>query len=74
MRPGAALAVTRLNRIAVSRCELELGVSAVATPVFGAAGDVVGALELQVHDLRRDLPIVQPVLLVAARGLSRDVA
>ena len=69
-----ALAVTRLTRIAVSRWELELGVSAVAAPVFGAGGQVIGALELRVRDLRSDLPAMQPALTVAARSLSREVA
>lgn len=69
-----ALAVTRLTRIAVSRWEFELGASAVATPVFGAGGEAVGALELRVRDLSRDLAVMQPALLVAARGLSRELA
>jgi hypothetical protein len=69
-----ALAVTRLTRIAVSRWELDLGVSTVAAPVFGAGGHVVAALELRVRDLRCDLQVVQPALMVAARSLSREVA
>lgn len=69
-----ALAVTRLTRIAVSRWELELGASAVAAPVFGAGGQVLGALELRVRDLRSDLHAMQPALTVAARSLSREVA
>jgi len=69
-----ALAVTRLTRIAVSRWELDLGVSTVAAPVFGAGGHVVAALELRVRDLRCDLQVVQPALMVAARSLSRELA
>jgi len=69
-----ALAVTRLTRVAVSRWELDLGVSTVAAPVFGAGGQVMAALELRVRDLRCDLQIVQPVLMVAARSLSRELA
>lgn len=69
-----ALAVTRLTRVAVSRWELELGVCAVAVPVFGGGGNVVGALELKAKDLRTDVRALQPALLVAARGLSRDLA
>jgi DNA-binding IclR family transcriptional regulator len=69
-----ALAVTRLTRVAVSRWELELGLCAVAVPVFGGGGNVVGALELKAKDLRTDLRALQPALLVAARGLSRDLA
>jgi DNA-binding IclR family transcriptional regulator len=69
-----ALAVTRLTRIAVSRWELDLGVSMVAAPVFGTGGHVVAALELRVRDLRCDLQVVQPALMVAARSLSRELA
>jgi DNA-binding IclR family transcriptional regulator len=69
-----ALAVTRLTRLAVSRWELELGASAVAAPVFGSGGAVVAALELTVRDLRSDLQIMQPALMVAARSLSRELA
>jgi len=69
-----ALAVTRLTRIAVSRWELDLGVSTVAAPIFGAGGQVVAALEVRVRDLRCDLQIVQPALMVAARSLSRELA
>lgn len=69
-----ALAVTRLARVAVSRWELDLGVSAVAAPVFGIGGHVVAALELRVRDLRSDLQIIQPALMVAARSLSRELA
>ncbi len=68
-----ALAVTRLTRIAVSRWELDLGVSTVATPVFAPGGHVVAALDLRVHDLRSDLQVVQPALIVAARSLSREL-
>jgi DNA-binding IclR family transcriptional regulator len=69
-----ALAVTRLSRIAVSRWELELGVSAVAMPVFGPGGTVVAALEIRVRDLRNDLPSIKAALTVAARSLSRELA
>jgi DNA-binding IclR family transcriptional regulator len=69
-----ALAVTRLTRVAVARWELELGASAVAAPVFGSGGQVVAALELRVRDLRSDLQIMQPALMVAARSLSRELA
>lgn len=68
------LTVTRLTRVALSRWELELGSSAIAVPVFGGGGAVVAALELKVRDLRNDLRALQPALLVAARGLSRELA
>jgi DNA-binding IclR family transcriptional regulator len=69
-----ALAVTRLTRVALSRWELDMGVSSVAVPVFGGGGALVAALELRVRDLRSDLRVMQPVLTVAARGLSRELA
>lgn len=69
-----ALAAIRLSRFAVSRCEWISGVCSVAVPVFGAGGKVLAALELTVRDLRTDLRAVHPVLAVAARGLSRELA
>jgi DNA-binding IclR family transcriptional regulator len=68
------LASIRLTRIAISRWELELGMSGVAVPVFGAGGIAVAALGLNVANLRTDLPMVSSVLTVAARGLSRELA
>ncbi|HEY9375623.1 MAG TPA: IclR family transcriptional regulator [Jiangellaceae bacterium] len=68
-----ALAEIRLNGLAMSRWELQLGVSALAAPVFGPGGQVVAAIELPVRDLRSELPRLQPALVVAARGLSRQI-
>lgn len=69
-----ALSVTRLTRTAISRWELDLACTAVAVPVFGPGGVVVAALELKVRDLRSDLRLMQPALVVAARSLSRELA
>jgi DNA-binding IclR family transcriptional regulator len=69
-----SLAVTRLTRIAVSRWELELGVSAVAMPVFGPGGTVAAGLEMQLRDLRHDFPAIKAALMVASRSLSRELA
>ena len=68
------LAMTRLTRVAVSRSELELGVSTVAMPVFGPGGAVLAALEMRVRDLRNDFPAVKAALGVASRSLSRELA
>jgi DNA-binding IclR family transcriptional regulator len=68
-----ALSVVRTARIAVSRWELRAGESSVAVPVFCGGGNVVAALELSVRDLRNDLRVVQAVLLVAGRSLSREL-
>ena len=69
-----ALGIVRLTRSAVARGELVVGESAVAVPVFGCGGEVVAALELELHDVRADLETCQAALVVAARGLSREVA
>ncbi len=64
----------RLTRVAISRWELEPGVSEVAVPVFGSGGMAVAALELTVLNLRTDLHMASCVLTVAARALSRELA
>jgi DNA-binding IclR family transcriptional regulator len=69
-----ALGIVRLARTAVVHGELVAGESAVAVPVFGCGGEVVAALELDLHDLRADLEACKAVLTVAARGLSRELA
>jgi DNA-binding IclR family transcriptional regulator len=69
-----SLASIRLTRVAVSRWELEPGVSEVAVPVFGSGGLAVAALGLCVPNLRADLQMASSVLTVAARGLSRELA
>ena len=69
-----ALAVVRLNRVAVTRCELEVGACGVAVPVFGTGGDVVAAIELTVPNLGRQLQPVVAALCIAARSLSRELA
>jgi IclR family acetate operon transcriptional repressor len=69
-----ALSTARLSRMAISRWELIVGVSTMAVPVFGGGGTVVAALELRVPDLRNDLRVLHPVLVVAARSLSRELA
>ena len=68
-----ALAVIRVAKIAVSRWELAPGESSVAVPVFAGGGIVVGALEVSVRDLRNDLRVIQAVLLIAGRSLSREL-
>jgi DNA-binding IclR family transcriptional regulator len=70
----AALAATRRKGMATSRWELREGECAAAVPVFGPHGVVVGALELAVDDLAHGLHDARLLLLVAARGLSRQLA
>jgi DNA-binding IclR family transcriptional regulator len=68
------LASIRLTRVAISRWELEPGMSGVAVPVFGVGGAAVAALGLDVLNPRTDLAMASSVLTVAARGLSRELA
>ena len=69
-----ALGIVRLTRSAVAHGELVAGESAVAVPVFGCGGGVIAALEVELHDLRADLELCRAALMVAARGLSRELA
>jgi DNA-binding IclR family transcriptional regulator len=69
-----ALGIVRLTRTAVSHGELHAGDSAVAAPVFGCGGEVIAALEVELHDLRGDIEVCKAALAVAARGLSRELA
>jgi DNA-binding IclR family transcriptional regulator len=70
----AALAATRRKGMATSRWELRDGECAVAVAVSGLEGRVVGALELAVDDLANALHDARLLLVVAARGLSRQLA
>jgi DNA-binding IclR family transcriptional regulator len=72
----AALAGTRREGMATSRWELREGECTVAVPVFGPHGGVVGALELAVdnHSFTSGLHDARLLLVVAARGLSRQLA
>jgi DNA-binding IclR family transcriptional regulator len=65
--------VRRAGR-AVSRGELFPGDMAVAVPVFGPGGVVAAALELEVPDMHADGESCTAALVVAARGLSRELA
>jgi IclR family acetate operon transcriptional repressor len=69
-----ALHFVRRARRAVSRGELFPGDTAVAVPVFGPGGVVAAALELEVPDMRADGKTCTAALVVAARGLSRELA
>ncbi|WP_433293940.1 IclR family transcriptional regulator [Pseudonocardia sp. CA-142604] len=64
----------RATRIAVCDRELDQDWCAVATPAFGAGGDVVVAVELRVRDLARDVPTLRAPLVMSAGWLSRELA
>jgi DNA-binding IclR family transcriptional regulator len=68
-----ALGIVRLTRSAVAHGELVPGESTVAVPVFGCGGEVIAALEVELHDVRADLELCKAALVVAARGLSREL-
>jgi DNA-binding IclR family transcriptional regulator len=69
-----SLSVVRLTHVAVCRGELDDGYSALAVPVFGGGGAVVAALEAAVRDLGAERRVLEPVLTLAARSLSRELA
>jgi DNA-binding IclR family transcriptional regulator len=69
-----ALEVTRLSRMAVSRWELEPDRCALAVPVFGPGGSVVAAIEIRVDDLSAAMSTIQPLLRIAGRSLTRELA
>jgi DNA-binding IclR family transcriptional regulator len=69
-----ALEVTRLSRMAVCRWELEPDRCALAVPVFGPGGCVVAAIEVRVEDLSGSVSTIQPLLRLAGRSLTRELA
>lgn len=68
-----ALKVTRWRGMSFAIGELAPDYSAVGTPVFGARGEVVAALEVRLRDVPAELPGVIPALTVVARTLSREL-
>jgi IclR family acetate operon transcriptional repressor len=70
------LAITRMNQLAWAREELEPETTSIAAPVFAVGGRVVAALEVTVggasHEFRART--AQPALVVAARGMTRQLA
>lgn len=68
-----ALAVIRLTRVAMTYPEFELGVFAVAMPVFGPGGRVLAAMEVDVGNLDQDVPPAVTALTIASRSLSREL-
>jgi DNA-binding IclR family transcriptional regulator len=68
------LTTVRLTRMATAWGELTPGDCAMAAPVFGCGGEIVAALELQVHDWDADIAMSKAALAVAARSLSRELA
>ena len=69
-----ALAVTRRRGVAVAQDQLKEGECAIAAPVFAPHGGVVAALELATATAMDALQSARIPLVVAARGLSRQLA
>jgi DNA-binding IclR family transcriptional regulator len=69
-----ALNVVRLTCLAVCDGELVPGERTVAVPVFAPGGGAVAALELEVANLRAEMPVSRATLAVAAAGLARELA
>jgi len=69
-----ALRAIRLTKIALCQGELVAGDYAFAVPVFGPGGAIAAALEVEVADPRADFPLSRAALMVAARGLSRELS
>ena len=64
--------IIRMTQVAITRQELNLNISAVAVPVF-IGGQVVGAIELATTGSGYQMHLLQAAVLVAARGLSREL-
>ena len=67
------LAVIRMSQVASTRQEFSLNTAAIAVPVFGVGGRVVAALELTVVGAGYQVHAFRPAVMVAARGLSRQL-
>lgn len=68
------LAIIRMTQVATTRQEFNLNAAAVAVPVFAGGGRVVAALELAISGAGYQLHSIQPAVIVAAKGLSRELA
>jgi DNA-binding IclR family transcriptional regulator len=68
------LASVRSSGVAVSRQEWREGEYAVAAPVFGPDGTVIGALDLVVDEMADRLRDVRAAMAIATRVLSRQLA
>jgi DNA-binding IclR family transcriptional regulator len=66
------LASIRITHVALACQELEPARYDVAAPVFGPGGSMVAALEMSLHQ-PQEIPIARPVLMLAARMLSREL-
>jgi hypothetical protein len=63
-----------VSRAGINREEVEVGVSAVAAPVFDHRARVIAAISITGYAHRLDLERLAPALLTAARSLSRELS
>jgi DNA-binding IclR family transcriptional regulator len=67
------LAVIRMSQIASAREEFRLHTASIGVPVFGTGGRIIAAIELIVTGSGHQVHAFRPVLVVAAKGLSRQL-
>ncbi len=68
------LAVVRLTQVATADGELRPGVREVAVPVFAPGGCAVGAIGTTATSLEQARHTLVPLLTVAAKGITRELA
>ena len=68
------LAEVRRSEIAVSDGQVTLDSLSVGAPVRDPSGAVVAAVSIVVHAGSRDATLLAPLVLTAARGISRSLA
>ena len=73
-RMRTCLCEVRRSGYAVTREEMTLGSCSVAAPVHAVDGSVMAALSLVIRRNNADLRRLVPVVVTAARALSRDIA
>ena len=69
-----SLTVIRLTRVATADGELRPGLREVAVPVFAPGGRAVGAIGTTATSLDQARHTLVPLLMVAAKGLTRELA
>lgn len=73
-RLRAVLAETRRSDVAVSDGQVTLDSLSVGAPVRDASGAVVAAVSIVVRAGTQDVSLLAPLVLTAARGISRSLA
>jgi DNA-binding IclR family transcriptional regulator len=74
VRLRAVLADVRRNGYAVSDGQVTVDALSVAAPILGPQGEVVAAVSLVVHADSAQPKALSPLIMAAARGISRSLA